>query len=184
MHRPQNRLAFALMALEFRVRDLLRPPAQTLAHVGLQPGQTVLDLGCGPGGFSLAAARAVGPTGKVLALDLNPLAVAMVERQARSQGLDNISAVCADNTVALPVQDIDVALVYDVLHDFGDPPVVLADLHRVLKPDGLLSVSDHHLKDGALLVAVTAGDLFRLSRIIQNRVRVFCFTPAPMGKMS
>jgi predicted methyltransferase len=54
------------------LRDLIRPPRAILREAGLGPGMAVLDFGCGPGGFSVAAVRLVGPAGRVYALDLRP----------------------------------------------------------------------------------------------------------------
>jgi len=52
----QSNLGFRLMSLMFCVRDWLRPPTRILQKAGVRPGMAVLDFGCGPGGFSLAAA--------------------------------------------------------------------------------------------------------------------------------
>ncbi|MEA1907980.1 MAG: methyltransferase domain-containing protein, partial [Euryarchaeota archaeon] len=55
-----------------------------------------------------------------------------------------------------------VALLYDVFHKLSDPDSVLEELHRVLMPDGILSFSDHHLKEDELVSGVTGGELFEL----------------------
>jgi len=91
--RLQSITGFCLMSLVFRLRDMVRPPAKILAEAKLQPGMTVLDFGCGPGGFSLAAARSVGPEGRVYAVDIHPLAVRSVQRAAARQGLDNVRTI-------------------------------------------------------------------------------------------
>jgi len=157
----QSNLAFRLMALEFRIRDLLRPPERVLREAEIRPGMFVLDFGCGPGGFSLAAARMVAPEGRVYALDMHPLAVRSVRSAAQRQGLSNIQAIQGCDVVGLHEESIDIALLYDVLHDFPEPESVLSGLHRVLKPKGRLSVKDHHIRGNALLAAVTFGGFFR-----------------------
>lgn len=128
---------------------------------------TVIDYGCGPGGFSLAAASIVGEKGVVYALDIHPLAIESVRRAALGRNLGNILAMDANVESALPDRCIDFALLYDVLHDIPEPAPVLAGLYRVLKPMGLLSASDHHLGDSALLAKVTGSGLYRF--IERNR---------------
>jgi len=162
-HRLQSNLGFRLMSWVFRLRDWLRPPVGILQQAGVRPGMTVLDFGCGPGGFSLAAARLVGPEGCVYALDIHPLAIQSIERAAAKQGLDNIRAIPGDDVAQLEPQSMDIVLLYDVLHDIGDPPAVLREIHRVLKRDGVLSISDHHLSEQVLLDTITKGGYFRLA---------------------
>ena len=164
MARPQGRLAFGFMSLVFRVRDRIRPPAEALRQMGILPGHTVLDFGCGPGGYSLAAARLVGPAGKVYALDVNPVAVSAVQRAAGKARLGNIAAVLADSAADVPNGSVDIAILHDVLHLLADPAKVIASLHRALKREGLLCVDDHHMKEAAILSAISSGGLFEASR--------------------
>lgn len=157
----QSDLNFNLMSIEFRLRDWLRPPAKILQEAGVQPGMTVLDFGCGPGGFSLAAARLVGPEGLVYAVDIHPLAIESVRKAADKEGFTNTRTVFGDNMADIPAGQVDIALLYDVLHDLTEPSLTLSDLHRTLKPNGVLSVSDHHLKEAPLLSMITGGGFFR-----------------------
>jgi len=62
----------------------------------------------------------------------------------------------------LPNGSVDVVLLYDILHDLSDREDVLGELHRVLKPRGILSVSDHHLSGTAIVARVTTSQRFRL----------------------
>jgi len=160
-HSLQSDVAFRLMALEFRLRDLLRPPRRILQGAGMQPGMAVLDFGCGPGGFSLAAAGLVGQEGRIFAFDIHPLAVKMVQRIAAKKGIRNLRAIPGSGIDGLPEESLDMVLLYDVLHDIREPNSTLAEIHRVLKVEGVLSVSDHHLRENTILDTVTAGRLFR-----------------------
>lgn len=148
-----------------RLRDLLQPPAKVLLDAGVQPGMTVLDFGCGPGGFSLAAARIVGPEGVVYALDIQPLALESVRRAAARKGLGNVRLITGDR---LPSEvsegSVDMVLLYDVLHIHPEPAAnraMLLSIHCVLKSDGALSVRDHRLQEAPLLTMVTGSGLFR-----------------------
>lgn len=158
--RVQSRFDFGFMALEFRIRDWLHPPIKILREVGIAPGMTVLDFGCGPGGFSVAAARLAGPEGRVFAIDINPAALESVKRSAAREGLENIRTIPGDGLGEIPDGSVDFVLLYDVFHDFSDAGPILADLHRLLKADGMLSVSDHHLKETMLKEKIAGGSLF------------------------
>lgn len=174
MTKPQGRMAFAFMVLVFRVRDRLWPPAEVLRQVGVLPGHTVLDFGCGPGGYCLAAARLVGPTGKVYALDFNPLAVRAVQRAAEKERLGNITTVLADSAADVPKGSADVAILHDVLHLLAEPAKVIVSLHGALKREGLLCVDDHHMKEAAIISAISSGGLFEVSRRFKG---TYCFKP-------
>jgi len=159
----QSVFRFRLMALELRVRDLIRRPLKILQEAGIRDGMAVLDFGCGPGSFSLAAARLVGREGRVYALDIHPLPIRSLQRAAAKRDINNIQTMLAGSIAEIPSESIDVILLYDILHDISDPAPAFAEMCRVLKPEGALSVSDHHLQDEALLAAVTAGGLFMLA---------------------
>ena len=163
--RPLPDLAFRGMAFLFKVRDLLRPRMAILGEVGIEPGSRVLDFGCGPGSYVPPLAKLVGNSGKVYALDLHPLAINAVRKLVKTERLANVETIGSDRDTGLPDSSIDVVLLYDTLHGLTDPGAVLAELRRVLKTGGVLSVTDHHLTSDDILARVTGGGLFRVSRI-------------------
>ena len=118
-------------------------PDELLA--GIAAGDTVVDYGCGPGWFSLAAARLSGPGGTVFAVDLEPRMVELVSRRAAEAGLTNITAVAGDGTRAdLPDGIADYIICVQIMHyaDGRSGQVAIArDLHRLLKPDGRVLVA-------------------------------------------
>ena len=153
---------FRLMALEFKIRDYRNPRMNILKEVGIKQGFHLLDFGCGPGGYVLPASKLVGETGKVYALDVTPLAIKMVNNITEKNDLKNVQTILSDCATGLPNESLDVAMLYDVLHGLEDKEAVLKELHRVLKYNGLLSFSDHHLKEQDILLMLTGGKLFRL----------------------
>ncbi len=157
-------LRFKGMTLLFTIRDFILPRQEILKEVELQPGFQVLDFGCGPGSYTLLAAKQVGATGRVYAVDIQPLAVQHVETIAARQGLTNIVGIQSDGATGLSEASIDVILLYDIFHMFSDPRKILAELHRVLKPAGRLSINDHHMQARDILAGVTGGGYFRLLR--------------------
>jgi len=151
------------MSFGYKFRDFFLPRKNILKEVGIKPGFHVLDYGCGPGGYIIAAAELAGKSGKIYALDIHPLAIQRVKSIATKKQLTNVEIICSDCKTGLPDNSVDVVLLYDTLHDLGDPNGVLEELHRVLKPNGILSFSDHHLKENEIVSRMTDKGLFRLS---------------------
>jgi len=163
MDKPKSNLDFRLMSLAYIFRDLRLPRMEILKEVGIKPGFRVLDFGCGPGSYVEAASRLVGQSGRVYALDIHPLAVQSVQRMVLKKGLANVETILSDCQSGLPDDSIDVVLLYDTYHGLGEPDKVLKELHRVLKLDGVLSFSDHHMREHEIVAKVTVGGLFHLA---------------------
>lgn len=163
MDKPMGNFSFRLMSLMFKIRDLLIPRTNILKEVEIKPGFHLLDYGCGPASYSIIASEMVGSTGKVYALDIHPLAVQSVKYIAVKKRLKNIETICSNGATGLPEGSMDVVLLYDTFHHLSNPDVILKELHRVLKPDGVLSFSDHHMKETEIVSGVTQSRLFKLS---------------------
>ena len=161
---PQSNSAFRIMAFKFMLRDLRQPPAGILVEAGARPGIHVLDFGCGPGSFSLAAARIVGETGFVTAVDIHPLALTSVERFVHRRRLKNVRVLAGGNIAKIGDGSVDLVLLYDILHIFSDSNAVLKTLHRTLKCDGILPVSDHHMLTDDIISKITCSGLYRLKK--------------------
>jgi len=113
-----------------------------LRHAGLRRGETVLDLGCGPGIEVLAAARAVGPEGRVIGVDMTP---EMVEAaRARTAGAQaRVDILLADiESLPLEPETVDVIVSNCVINLAPDKRRGFAEMARVLVPGGRFSVSD------------------------------------------
>jgi len=164
MDKAESNFGFRFMSLGYKFRDLLAPRKYVLKEVGIKPGFAILDYGCGPGSYIIATAELVGKSGKIYALDIHPLAIQMVQSIASKKQLTNVETICSDCKTGLPDSSIDVVLLYDALHTLSDSNEVLAELHRVLKPSGILSLSDHRLEENEIISGVTGKGLFNLSR--------------------
>ena len=152
--------AFYIMSSLLRCRDMVRPRNRILDEVNIESGNHVLDFGCGHGSYTFIASESVGDAGKVYAQDAVRLALDMIEKKASKLKLDNISTVCSDCSTGIPDESIDVILFYDVFHLLGDPGAVLKELHRILRPDGTMSFSDHHMSGRDILSGVTESGMF------------------------
>ena len=152
------------MSFGYLFRDFFSPRKKILEEVGIKPGFHVLDYGCGPGAYTVAVSELVGTSGKIYALDIHSLAIQRVQSIALKRQLTNVETICSDCKTGLPDKSMDIVLLYDTFHNLGDPHGVLKELHRVLKPDGILSFSDHHMREPEILSKVTEKGLFKLSR--------------------
>jgi SAM-dependent methyltransferase len=120
--------------------------AQVLERIGIRPGERVLELGPGPGAFTLEAARRTEPGGRLVAVDIQPRMIAAVEKKAREAGVSNVETHVA-SAYELPLEDgaVDRAFLVTVLPEIPDRRRALQELHRVLKPGGVLSISEEFL---------------------------------------
>jgi ubiquinone/menaquinone biosynthesis C-methylase UbiE len=106
-----------------------------------KPGQTVADLGAGPGVISLPLARAVSPGGKVYAVEIDQAFLDRIAVRMREQHVENIKPVLGKFTdPALPARDVDIALFHDVLHHIEDRAGYIKALAPYMKPDGRIAV--------------------------------------------
>lgn len=137
-----DRMHFGMMALVHEnLYSLFRNPYEVLDAAGLKPGHKVLEVGCGPGFFSIPAARIVGEKGTVHALDMSPLAIERGQQKIEKEGVTNIKTILADAAqTGLPDGSFDLIFVFGFTHHVGGTGDIFAELHRLLKPSGVLSV--------------------------------------------
>lgn len=150
--------------MEFR-EWLSHNAGEVLRKVGVTPSQTIVDYGCGPGIFSLAATVIVGRYGKVYALDVRLKALGEIKDNAAKNRLTNLEVMLIDKStvkVNLSNQSVDVTLLYDVLQEVPDKPGILAELYRILKPEGILSVFPMHIGTDKFLNLVSTTGLFQV----------------------
>jgi SAM-dependent methyltransferase len=114
-----------------------------------RPGQTVLELGSGPGMDSLLAAPRVGPTGKVVGVDMCEEMITKARHNAELLGLKNVEFVNTGiETLPLPDESVDMVISNGVFNLCLDKRRVLAEAYRVLRPGGRLQMADILLEEG------------------------------------
>jgi ubiquinone/menaquinone biosynthesis C-methylase UbiE len=134
------------------ILPLVRNPYKLLEAAGLEGGQKVLEVGCGPGFFTIPAAELVGDEGHVYALDIHPRAVERVKKKLEKKALKNVTAICANaSDTGLPGGSIDLVFVFGVRHVAGGLENMISELHRVLKPCGILSFEKTRGSEAALI---------------------------------
>ena len=119
-------------------------PEALLIDTGLEEGQTVVDVGCGPGLLAFAAASVVGPAGQVYAVDIEERMLDLVSGRAESSGLDNVVVVLSEGQrVPLPDGIAQYAICSQVLHfpdTFGDRVDMALDAARLVGTGGRVLV--------------------------------------------
>jgi len=138
--------AFIGRFLDSDVRRWLQPPDKIIERSSIRQGMTVMELGCGSGAFILFVARVVGEQGKVYAVDIQPAMLNQLERKLarpENQDIKNIELKQAD-AYDLPFEDGAFDLVYmvTVLQEIPDRARALREIRRVLKPGGILAVTE------------------------------------------
>src|SRR5262245_51218679 len=133
----------ALLAIPAPAVALALGVGHPVRHAGLRAGEVVLDMGCGAGIDTLLAARAVGPEGRVIGLDMTPEMVERARRNAHDAGLGNVE-VREGLMEAIPLEDasVDVVVSNGVLNLSTRKSRVLAEARRVLRPGGRVSIAD------------------------------------------
>ena len=131
--------------------------SRVLDRTGIQPGERVLELGPGPGAFTVEAARRTEPDGALVAVDIQPKMIADVERKAQAAGLINVETHIA-SAYELPLDDgsIDRTFLVTVMPEIPDRQRALTELRRVLKLDGVLSITEEFLDPDYPLARTTA----------------------------
>lgn len=167
-----------------------------LDRVGIWPGERVLELGPGPGAFTVEAARRAGPWGRLIAVDIQPRMIAQVEARVRRAGLTNVEThVASAHSLPLPDASVDRAFLITVLQEIPDPDRALAELHRVLVPNGVLSVGEafpdpdypfpsetiHRVEAAGFRLAERYGSLWEYTL---NFRRVALYAPLGLGVMA
>jgi ubiquinone/menaquinone biosynthesis C-methylase UbiE len=121
-----------------------------ISKLELRPGQVVADLGAGPGVISLPMAKAVAPSGKVYAVDIDQAFIDHIAMRAAEQSIHNVKPILGKLTdPGLPAQDVDVALFHDVLHHIKDRVDYLKNTAKYVKPDGRIAIVELDPKSGS-----------------------------------
>lgn len=124
------------------------PPDQTLVKAGIKPGDTILDVGCGMGYFTVPASRMIGPKGMVHALDVSGVMLAELRSKAASAGIFNIQLrQVPHGELVIPDAPYTLCLISDTLHEVEDKKLFLAAVAAALKPGARLSVIEWAKKE-------------------------------------
>ncbi len=113
--------------------------------LGIAPGKKVADIGAGSGWFTVRAARRVGGSGTVYAVDINPKAIEYIDQRAKKEQLQNIKTILSTpDDPHLPPDSIDAVLLLKAYHEVAHPIVLLRNLRASLKPGARVGIIDRN----------------------------------------
>jgi ubiquinone/menaquinone biosynthesis C-methylase UbiE len=156
---------YRAMLVQYRLQEALHLglPTRQLERAAAQAGETIVDWGCGPGRVTIPCAQSV-PTGRVVAVDVERLALQVVREKAARAGLDNVYTVLLQaHPLAIPTGSVDLVLLLDTFHAVQDRAGVLSDIGRILKPGGRLFMDPGHMDLEKAQGLVDASGLFHLA---------------------
>ena len=140
-----------IAAQEAPDRAAWQKPDQVLDALNLAAGQTVCDIGDGPGYFALRAARRVGPQGRVFAVDVEPRMLDALRVRLEKAAVRNVTPVLAlADDPLLPARSCDLVLLIDTYHHLPDRAQYLTRLAGLLRPGGRLVNIDWHKQKTAI----------------------------------
>ena len=129
-------------------REQEERPSEVMRQLGLKPGMVVCDMGCGNGFYALLMASQVAPNGKVLAVDIQPEMLHLLELRCEQAGIENVEPILGSLIDPhLPAGSVDLVLMVDVYHEFSHPEQMLAALRSSLAPGGQIALLEYREED-------------------------------------
>jgi ubiquinone/menaquinone biosynthesis C-methylase UbiE len=125
-------------------RDAWQKPREVIIALAIKPGSRVGDLGAGGGCFTWHLAAAVGPQGKVYAVDVDETALGIIQKEMTSRGITTVVPIRAESTDAKLPEPVDLIFTCDTYHHMDDRVAYFRSLTRYLKPDGRVEILDFH----------------------------------------
>ena len=119
------------------IRRKFSPPERLIAKLGIEPGSTVLDFGCGPGFFLIPTARIAG---KAIGADVSSRMLEQAASYAKKSRVVVELLESDGKSVKLADGSVDLIMLVHVFHEIGDKPIVLREFYRILKPGGRLAI--------------------------------------------
>jgi len=134
--------------LERRERETEEKPQLVIDALEIKPGQTIADLGAGSGYYSFRIAPLVGPTGRVLAIDIEPKMLEVIAERAGREHVTNIATVrSSERDPNLAPHSVDLLFMVDVYHELEYPYEVMRKVREALKPGGRVALVEYRAED-------------------------------------
>jgi precorrin-6B methylase 2 len=142
-----------ILWLERSEREIEEQPQRLIDALEIKPGQTIVDLGAGSGYYSFRIAPLTGPTGKVVAVDIEPAMLDVIAQRARRERIGNVTTVRSSaQDPNLPARSVDLLFMVDVYHELEFPFEVMTRVRAALKPGGRVALVEYRAEDPEVLI--------------------------------
>ncbi len=142
-HHGSRDIGDYIRRMESADRAAWQKPDEVITALNIRSGERIADVGCGPGYFTLPLAEAVGPTGKVWAIDIEAEMLDRLRERIAKGDLSNIEPhLVLENDPMLPAGEVDTIFIVDTYHHFSYRPVYVSKLRRALAPGGRIVIID------------------------------------------
>jgi ubiquinone/menaquinone biosynthesis C-methylase UbiE len=158
-------------------REVFVQREKIVAACKLKPGMVVADVGAGTGLFTRLFAPAVGPKGKVIAVDISEQFLDHIAKTCKAANITNVETLkCSDVSSELPVNSVDLVFICDTYHHFEYPMRTMASVHKALRPGGRVVLVDFHRVPGKssdwVLGHVRAGKEVVVKEVVEMGFKV------------
>ncbi|MBI5248528.1 MAG: class I SAM-dependent methyltransferase [Desulfomonile tiedjei] len=148
---------------------------ETILSPYVAEGMTVLDIGPGMGFFTIPAARMVGDTGRVIAVDIQEKMLKSLEKRAEKAGVAGriVTRLCEPNSLGIS-EPIDLCLAFNVVHEVPDPRTLFSQIRGILKPTGKLFLAEPggwHVSEEDFKVTLALAAAVGLKLIAEPKIR-------------
>ena len=155
------------------IRRLIHSPDKILGGY-IDPGQTILDQGCGSGTFTIAMARMVGEAGRVIAVDVQEEMLQIVRQKAVEEGLASRITTHQSEPDGIGMSDnVDFALAFYMIHEVPDVDAFLMEVASLFKPSGKLLIAEPliHVSESSFKNTVDAARIAGLKPVSEPKIR-------------
>jgi ubiquinone/menaquinone biosynthesis C-methylase UbiE len=161
--------------LDNPIRRLIHNPEKIFSEY-IESGQKVLDVGCGPGTFTIVMAKMVGDSGKVIAVDVQDKMLQIVRTKAAKEGLESCIITYKSRPDGIGISDrVDFALAFYMVHEVPDSEAFLREIASLLKPKGKLLIVEpkFHVSASSFKKTIEAAQLAGMKPISEPKI---CFS--------
>lgn len=159
-------IPFILMTFFMKLVDFFTNYSnENIKNLNIKSGQTVIDYGCGPARYIKNASNLVGPSGKVIATDIHPLAIKNVNDEIKKYNLSNVYATLANGyKTDIESEIADVVYALDMFHMIEQPIELMTELARIVKKDGRVIIEDGHQARSETKRKIESGEILKIIR--------------------